>query len=497
MFKPFKKGNITSGSGNMGFGSGLISLSGVKNFISNNTRRKKSAPEPEIKKNINRNEDEEIDFNDHYASKISFGNSQTNLTPLNTYTIFINDSCTIEVTATRQGSIVQNVLKLALDKIKANENPNEYCLVEHIEQEKTILKQDSINSINNTRSMYPSSMQKKLSVVKTTRILEPNENLFLLTHVWNQLKSEGKDGFKNVKIILTKTVSKPDFYKPKRASLLKHRFSLQPKPSSGFTLIEALKQTNISIKSDFITKVPSPLLNNTQAVLSINNKTLTINRKRTKSSLNRLVRQKSFDESSEMIDQQAPAVKQYLKITSRSNLDENIYPKQYEMVKEKSEEHLTSTFKSNRTTATTMTKHTMLTNSTDEEDQNDIYETFRDKNTKNCSLTSSNKSTDNTAEMNSHKEDDLKIIKKTLTDYSNDNDEYDDLNTFDYHDDYPRTEEYQFIGQAPLASQSILSSNDLCDTTTTTTDFDRKDVDSQQDIQNQSPLKRLFKSKFK
>jgi hypothetical protein len=48
-------------------------------------------------------------------------------------------------------------------------------------------------------------MQKKLSVVKTTRILEPNENLFLLTHVWNQLKSEGKDGFKNVKIILTKT----------------------------------------------------------------------------------------------------------------------------------------------------------------------------------------------------------------------------------------------------------------------------------------------------
>ena len=66
------------------------------------------------------------------------------------------------------------------------------------------------------------------------------------------------------------------------------------------------------------------------------------------------------------------------------------------------------------------------------------------------------------------------------------------MNTFDYHDDYPRTEEYQFIGQAPLASQSILSSNDLCDTTTTTTDFDRKDADSQQDIH-----KGLFKSKFK
>jgi hypothetical protein len=86
LFKPFKKGNITSGSNNMGFGSGLISFTSVRNFISNNTKRKKSAPEPEIKKNMNNpvkhnnnnnnsniNDDDDLDYvNDHYSSKVFY-----------------------------------------------------------------------------------------------------------------------------------------------------------------------------------------------------------------------------------------------------------------------------------------------------------------------------------------------------------------------------------------------------------------------------------------
>jgi hypothetical protein len=409
----------------------------------------------------------------------------------------LNDSCTIEVHASRQGSAVQNVLKLALDKIKANENPSEYCLVEHIEQEKTILKQDSINSISQKRStQYPaSSMQKKLSVVKTTRILEPNENLFLLTHVWNQLKSEGKDGFKNVKIILTKTSTKPDSMlsasRLKRSSLLKHRFSLQPKPSTGFTLIETLKQTSNNLlsrqPSDLITKLPSPLLNEpTPTVISsasIKNKSFTINRyKRNKSSLNRLVRQKSFDESNEMIDQTASlSVRkpqaQFLQIINRNNFDDKMYPKQqpinnYEVVREKSEENLTSS--------------KLNGNNTSEDDDDDIYEVYRENKTKHCSLTSSNKTdevTDNTVEMNSASDSNKQENCKELIEYNNNNpnDEYDNIDENEvkilsknyeteqdkYHDDYDglQNDEYQFIGQAPLASQSMMSSNDLSDDT--------------------------------
>lgn len=512
----------------MGFGSGLISFSGVKNFISNNTKRKKSAPEPEIKKNINvKNDDEELDYlNDHYSSKLSFGGtSQTNLTPLNTYTIYLNDSCTIEVTATRQGSVVANVLKLALDKIKANEDPSEYCLVEHIEQEKTILKQDSINSINNNntinRTSYPCGMQKKLSVVRTTRILEPNENLFLLTHVWNQLRNEGKDGFKNVRIILTKMSLKPEaFYKPKRASLLKHRFSLQPKPSTGFTLIETLKQTNNrnSIKPDLIGKLPSPLLND--PVLA----TKTLSRNRNKSSMNRLVRQKSFDESNEMIDQAASAntkqSPQFLKILNRSHLDDNMYPKQpinnYELVREKSEENLPS-FKSSQTAISSVTNNVqksnnLVNNSSDDEETSDTYETFREKKPKTYSLTSSNKTTDetdNTNELNSAKEEKEDLnnreneAKKTaeFNDYSNDNDDYDDLNeNYDYHDDYSREDDYKFIGKAPLASDSILSSNDSSSLSNKKDDSSEKLKETQRysaGIQRQSTLHRLFKSKLK
>lgn len=70
----------------MGFGSGLISFTSVRNFISNNTKRKKSAPEPEIKKsnpakptNNNNNppssnihDDDDLDYvNDHYSSKVN------------------------------------------------------------------------------------------------------------------------------------------------------------------------------------------------------------------------------------------------------------------------------------------------------------------------------------------------------------------------------------------------------------------------------------------
>ena len=72
-------------------------------------------------------------------------------------------------------------------------------------------------------------------VVIKSRILRPNENLFVLAHVWNQMKLERKDGFRNAKLILTKKqppTLPPHMTGRKPVSLLKHRFSLQPRPST-------------------------------------------------------------------------------------------------------------------------------------------------------------------------------------------------------------------------------------------------------------------------
>jgi len=426
----------------------------------------------------------------------------------------LNDSCTIEVQATRQGSLVRNVLKLALEKIKANENPNEYCLIEHIEQEKTILKQDSINSITynpiattttaaTLRTRYPNSnnassnMQKRVSVVRTTRMLESNENLFLLTHVWNQLKTESKDGFKGVKIMLTKTSTKSDInsnndtnsYKSKRASLLKHRFSLQPQSSHGFNLIESLKQTNNLIINrtsnniqDMISKVPSPLLHDTTTTTTTSNKSLAVNRKRTKSSLNRLVRQKSFDESTE-IDENINNNNLSVKIS-------NMYPSS--IVRESSHENYEIKKKKNNLSSD---------DDEEEEDSKVIFKNYRDKKIKNSSLTSSNKTTDDltdqTTELtntNSGKNESTinNNDKNNKTNFAASFDDYDDLNevSYDYHEDY-----YDFGDKsAPLASDSIISSNENYSQTESGSSSNSNKLNLNVNKQ-QTKLHRLFKFK--
>lgn len=177
-------------------------------------------------------------------------------------------------------------------KIKAVEDPSEYCLVEHVELEQVFQEDESLNltasattALNLTNSSSSSNNSKKKLTVKT-RILAPSENLFLMTHVWNQMKAEQKDGFKFVKVILTR----------KNSITRLHNLSL-PRQSS-------LAKPRISISSQPKTTTTTTTL--TTSVHANGHKALAVNQKRTKSSQNRLVRQKSFDESCEYLNTHNP-----------------------------------------------------------------------------------------------------------------------------------------------------------------------------------------------
>ncbi len=208
------------------------------------------------------------------------------------------------------------ILKV-LQKIKVTGEINDYCLIEHLEYEQYFPKQVSISENETTNSFSSSANNLNLSqsnITKTsnnkrltvkTRILAPNENLFILTHVWNNMKTEKKDGFKYAKIILTKrkTVAKlHDANLRQQASLLsKHRMSLQPTTQSpkNLPLVTAVKQH--ANKAALSAKLPTPETScGSQATTS--SKSLAVNQKRAKSSLNRLVRQKSFEESMEKLN---------------------------------------------------------------------------------------------------------------------------------------------------------------------------------------------------
>ncbi len=206
----------------------------MKSLIS---RRKKSAPEQETNKkilqNINNNNnnsnanfiiDPDEDFADDFSPSTSTGNVMVNSNikiqtingtsgyssvgmnnnaitlnnTLHSYFIYLTESCCVEVSTTQSNSTVQNILLQSLRKIKASEDSNEYCLVEHIEQEQSMSANNP--EITNVASNSNSVVNKNKTIIKT-RILRPNENLFVLTHVWNQMKQEKKDGFKNVKVI--------------------------------------------------------------------------------------------------------------------------------------------------------------------------------------------------------------------------------------------------------------------------------------------------------
>ena len=282
------------------------------------SKRKKSAPEQESsRKNLNEDDDE----HDTYASKVSIHSNTSG--HLHTYYIYLNESCCVEVAASQQSSSVQNLLTQALRKMKAAEDINDYCLVEHIELEQPVQSEEP--SITNTSvistnysniSKNPSSTGTKTTMVTTSstktlsnhnnmivkkRILAPNENLFILSHVWNQMKNEKKDGFKSGKVILTKRKSlngKNSSLKgngESKSSGLKHHFSLHSKLTS-----KAIKSLNIIDH-----KSPSPSRETSSHLSSSSSqhhKSLAVQRNRTKSSLNRLVRQKSFEESFENLD---------------------------------------------------------------------------------------------------------------------------------------------------------------------------------------------------
>jgi hypothetical protein len=208
-----------------------------------------------------------------------------------------------------------------LQKIKANGDFAEYCLVEHLEFEQFLTKQISINSptppplplsnpptntSNSTSNLNvsaaaigghrhhhtttSSSVNNKKLIVKT-RILGPNENLFILTHVWNKMREDKKDGFKYAKIKLTKRknmIALHDTSSLKmQSSLARHRMSLQPITTASSSVSRV---SHISSGVDSLTTSGRPVAQRAYVALT---------QKRGKSSLHRLVRQKSFEENLE------------------------------------------------------------------------------------------------------------------------------------------------------------------------------------------------------
>lgn len=159
----------------------------MKNLL----KRKKSAPEQELRKTII--EKTEIQSSKSHPKMSLQSNS---IGALYTYQIHLNDNCCIEINASQRESFVNNILIQTLDKLKSSEDPNHFCLIELIEYEIS-LKNELIDDKKNNR--YE---QNKKSI--KTRLLGQNENLFLLQNVWNQMKNEEKNGFKFAKIILTR-----------------------------------------------------------------------------------------------------------------------------------------------------------------------------------------------------------------------------------------------------------------------------------------------------
>ena len=287
-------------------------------------KRKKSVPESEISLKTSQAQPQ-LHYHHHHhydatavsSELVAAASSPTSTT---TYNIFLNESCSVEVTAAQQTSTVQHLLGLILQKIKVNGDLSEYCLVEHLEFEQILAKQVSISAAaSNSSSSQPrqqqqqqqqqqtsnsitnlaneGSNQNKKLIVKT-RILGAKENLFILSHVWKKMKEDRKDGFKYAKIILTKrkaitTALMPTHFEngasgsalQKQASLAKHRMSLQPSNNLSAT----------KLASDLIIPASRPLAQRAAAAMAVT-------QKRAKSSLHRLVRQKSFEESLEDLD---------------------------------------------------------------------------------------------------------------------------------------------------------------------------------------------------
>jgi hypothetical protein len=245
----------------------------------------------------------------------------------------------------------------ALRKIKASEDISEFCLIEYVEYEPEaaaahmsssgvgvgIVGGGAGSSMNNTilsgHSSYLTSSANMSSnasgrhnshlnhqreqqhnnsssggsgnvgLLVKTRILAPNENLFVLTHVWNQMRTERRDGFKAARVMLSRkhqpvSAKSNGNFKKLQQNLLKHRMSLQPiMPAALFGGSGSVNEQKSALSSSVVSQSQYPHQShhsqNSQHHHSASAAAKSFAQKRTKSSLNRLVRQKSFEESCE------------------------------------------------------------------------------------------------------------------------------------------------------------------------------------------------------
>jgi hypothetical protein len=112
-FKPLKNERVNSAS-SVRTGSIVNFGSGVKSLLN---KRKKSAPEQEILRHpyvIDDLKIKQLKAHTKFTSETHMPKNMTTLSPTNkiltSYNIFLNESCSVEVSASQQNSTAQNIL---------------------------------------------------------------------------------------------------------------------------------------------------------------------------------------------------------------------------------------------------------------------------------------------------------------------------------------------------------------------------------------------------
>jgi hypothetical protein len=285
---------------------------------------------------------------------------------LSSYVVYINENCCVELSVLHSASSVQNLILETLKKLqKSPEELSEYCLVEQTEYEllinenlNTTSTSNNTNLVNNknaqsthttgtlstTHSSYIKTNSSSLSgstsataaaantkpkSITKTRVLNSTDNLFMLTKTWNKLKLAKKDGFKQAKVILVKkralqasqyvaaastgglslnssraTHSSAQYHSKISASFAK----VAAKSSNLHNILSASLASAANLS--YFTSSAGPLSSKASEV------TCTNSNSRTKSSANRLVRQKSFDESYDTLNNEKLKHKRDVKVSS-------------------------------------------------------------------------------------------------------------------------------------------------------------------------------------
>jgi hypothetical protein len=159
----------------------------------------------------------------------------------------------------------------------------------------------TLTNCTTTTGTNLSSLINYNRIYSKTRIIDPNENMFNLVRHWERMRIEKKDGFRSAKIVLTKSKSftkSDDSILKSTHNIIKsimshsHHIPINNSNNNNRSKSQALHaSSNLNlIKSE--NNVNNLISNN-----STTHKSLAVQQKRTKSSLNRLVRQKSFDEN--------------------------------------------------------------------------------------------------------------------------------------------------------------------------------------------------------